>query len=173
MNDIKSLSIGIIRLSLLETLRSLRSLRLNHSDATGIDIIYLDDFSASIPARDLRRERGRSHYIIPMLPDLISAMNVLKQEGLYVDVPPPDLILLDLNLPKKTGLEMLAEIKSAPKLKMIPVVIMTTSAFDEEILKSYARSARCYITKPVDFSQVANLVRWIEDLWLAVVTAPK
>lgn len=68
---------------------------------------------------------------------------------------------------------MLAEINSAPKLKMIPVVIMTTSAADEEILKSYALSALCYIAKPVNFSQVAKLVRWIEDCWLVVVTVPK
>ena len=72
-----------------------------------------------------------------------------------MDVPPPDLILLDLNWPKKSCLEVLAEINSARKLKMIPVVIMTTSAADEEILKSYALSARCYIAKPVNFSQVA------------------
>ncbi|MBW3584920.1 MAG: hypothetical protein KY448_03490 [Cyanobacteria bacterium 0813] len=68
---------------------------------------------------------------------------------------------------------MLAEINSAPKLKMVPVVIMKTSAADEEILKSYALSAQCYIAKPVNFSQVAKLVRWIEDCWLVVVTVPK
>jgi len=68
---------------------------------------------------------------------------------------------------------VLGEIKSAPKLKMIPVVIMTTSAADEEILKSYALLARCYIAKPVDFSQVAKLMRWIEDWWWVVVTVPK
>lgn len=100
-------------------------------------------------------------------------MNFLKQEGLYVDVPPPNLILLELNLPKKSSLEVLREINSAPKLKMIPVVIMTTSAADEEILKSYALLTRCYIAKPVDFSQVAKLVRWIEDWWRVVVTVPK
>ena len=100
-------------------------------------------------------------------------MIFLQQEGLSGGVPRPDLILLDLNLPKKSGLEMLAEINSAPKLKMIPVVIMTTSAADEEMLKSYALSARCYITKPIDLSKVAKLVRWIEDWGLAVVTVPK
>jgi chemotaxis family two-component system response regulator Rcp1 len=84
----------------------------------------------------------------------------------------PDLIMLDRNLPKKSGLEVLAEINSAPKLKIIPMVIMTTSAADEEMLESYALSAWCYLTKPVDFSQVAKLVKWIEDLWLAVVTVP-
>ena len=88
-------------------------------------------------------------------------------------VPPPHLILLDLNLPKKSILKVLGEINSAPKLKMIPVVIMTTSAADEEILKSYALLARCYIAKPADFSQVAKLVRWIEDWWWVVVTVPK
>ena len=100
-------------------------------------------------------------------------MNFLKQEGLYVDVPPPDLILLDLNVPKKSCLKVLGEINSAPKLKMIPVVIMTTSAADEDIFKSYALLARCYIAKPVGFSQAAKLVRWIDDGWRVVVTVPK
>lgn len=105
--------------------------------------------------------------------DGVSAINFLKQEGLYVDVPRPDLILLHLNLPKNSGLEVLAEINSALKLKMIPVVIMTTSAADEEIIKSYALLARCYIAKPVNCSPLAKLVRWIEDWWLVVVTVPK
>ncbi len=90
-----------------------------------------------------------------------------------MNVPPPDLILLDLNVPKKSSLKVLGEINSAPKLKMIPVVIMTTSAADEDILKFYALLARCYMAKPVDFSQVAKLVRWIEDGWRVVVTVPK
>jgi two-component system response regulator len=90
-----------------------------------------------------------------------------------VNVPSPDLILLDLNVPKKSSLEVLEEINSAPKLKMISVVIMTTSAADEEILKSYALLARCYIAKPVDSSQVAKLGRWVEDGWRVVVTVPK
>jgi len=100
-------------------------------------------------------------------------MNFLQQEGLYVDVPPANLILLDLNLPKKSSWEVLRKINSAPKLKMIPVVIMTTSAADEDILKFYALLARCYMGKAVDFSQVAKLVRWIEDWWRVVVTVPK
>jgi CheY-like chemotaxis protein len=81
-------------------------------------------------------------------------------------------ILLDLNLPKKSGLEVLTEIKSDPKLMRIPVVILTTSAAEEDILKSYSLHANCYITKPVDFEQFTKVVRLIEDFWLAVVKLP-
>ncbi|WP_293121887.1 response regulator [Microcoleus sp. bin38.metabat.b11b12b14.051] len=104
----------------------------------------------------------------------VSAINFLKQEGLSAGVPSPCLILLDLNLPKKIGLEVLAEINSDPELKMIPVVMTIASAADDrEIVQSCALSARCYPTKPADFSQVSRLVKWIEDSWLAVATVPK
>jgi CheY-like chemotaxis protein len=104
--------------------------------------------------------------------DGVEALAFLRREGAHANAPRPDVILLDLNLPKKSGLEVLTEIKSDPKLMRIPVVILTTSAAEEDILKSYSLHANCYITKPVDFEQFTKVVRLIEDFWLAVVKLP-
>jgi chemotaxis family two-component system response regulator Rcp1 len=101
-----------------------------------------------------------------------TAMDFLRREGDYVDVPVPDLVMLDLNLPKKDGREVLAEIKEDPELKHIPVVVITTSAAEEDILKSYKLHANCYITKPVNFEQFIKVVHSIEEFWLTVVRLP-
>jgi two-component system, chemotaxis family, response regulator Rcp1 len=99
-------------------------------------------------------------------------MNFLFKTGPYADVPRPDLILLDLNLPRKDGREVLADIKAHKDLKRIPVVILTTSKSEEDILKSYNLHANCYITKPIDLSQFIRVVRCIEDFWLSIVVLP-
>lgn len=104
--------------------------------------------------------------------DGVEALAFLRREGAHANAPRPDVILLDLNLPKKSGLEVLTEIKSDPQLMRIPVVILTTSAAEEDILKSYSLHANCYITKPVDFEQFTKVVKLIEDFWLAVVKLP-
>lgn len=105
--------------------------------------------------------------------DGIAALSLLRQEGQYADVGPPDLILLDLNLPKKDGREVLAEIKNDEKLKHIPVVVLTTSRDEEDVLKSYNLHANCYINKPVDLDQFMKVVKTIEDFWLGIVVLPK
>jgi len=102
----------------------------------------------------------------------VEAMNFLRREGKYVYAPYPDLILLDLNLPKKDGREVLAEIKSSDKLKRIPVVILTISKAEEDIIKSYELNANCYITKPIDLDQFIRVVKSIEDFWLSIVKLP-
>jgi two-component system response regulator len=99
-------------------------------------------------------------------------MAFLRRKGKYKDVPRPDLVLLDLNLPKKDGREVLAEIKTDEDLKRIPVVILTTSREEEDILKSYNLHANCYITKPIDFNQFMKVVKSIEDFWLTIVRLP-
>ncbi len=99
-------------------------------------------------------------------------MSFVHQEGKYSDKPRPDLILLDLNLPKKDGREVLADLKKDPNLKRIPVVIMTVSQADEDIVKSYDLHANCYITKPVDLQKFLNVVKAIEDFWLSIVKLP-
>jgi two-component system, chemotaxis family, response regulator Rcp1 len=99
-------------------------------------------------------------------------MAYLRQEGPYADAPQPDLILLDLNLPKKDGRQVLAEIKADETLKRIPVVILTTSRAEEDVLKSYNLHANCYITKPIDLNQFLHVVRSIEDFWLSIVVLP-
>lgn len=101
-----------------------------------------------------------------------AAMDFLRRKGEFAGVPVPDLIMLDLNLPKKDGREVLAEIKEDPDLKHIPVVVITTSAAEEDILKSYKLHANCYITKPVNFEQFIKVVHSIEEFWLTVVKLP-
>ena len=104
--------------------------------------------------------------------DGIEAMAFLRQQGEYSDVPRPDLVLLDLNLPKKDGREVLADIKADETLKRIPVVILTVSRAEEDILKSYNLHANCYISKPFDMEQFIRVVKSIENFWFGVVKLP-
>ena len=104
--------------------------------------------------------------------DGVEAMAFLRQTGKFADALKPDLILLDLNLPKKDGREVLAEIKADERLRLIPVVVLTTSQADEDIAKAYGLHANCYVTKPVDFSSFAEVVRSIRHFWFSVVTLP-
>lgn len=101
--------------------------------------------------------------------DGVEAMNYLRQRGKYSGVASPDLILLDLNLPRKDGREILAELKQDPVLRVVPVVVLTSSKAEEDVVKSYQLHANCYITKPVDFDQFLKVIKSIEDFWLAVV----
>ena len=104
--------------------------------------------------------------------DGVEAMNFLYKTGKYSKMPRPDLIILDLNLPKKDGREVLAEIKNDDDLKRIPVVILTISKAEEDILKTYNLHANCYVTKPLDLDQFMKVVRSIEDFWLTIVKLP-
>jgi len=104
--------------------------------------------------------------------DGIEALAFLRKEGKYVNVPTPDLILLDLNMPKKDGREVLAEIKTDKAFKRIPVVILTTSQEETDILKTYNLHANCYITKPVDLDQFLQMVRSMENFWFSIVKLP-
>lgn len=107
-----------------------------------------------------------------MVDDGVKAMSFLHREGRYADAPRPDLILLDLNLPKKDGWEVLAEIKGDSKLRRIPVVIMTMSSSEEDILNAYDLHVNSYITKPVDLYSFMNMFKTMEDYWLRVVKLP-
>jgi CheY-like chemotaxis protein len=104
--------------------------------------------------------------------DGVEAMAFLNQEVDYVDIPRPDVILLDLNLPRKDGREVLKELKEDNILKRVPIVILTTSSAEEDIIKTYNNHANCYITKPVDFDQFLKVINSIEDFWLSVVKLP-
>jgi len=104
--------------------------------------------------------------------DGVEALAFLRREGRYAEAPRPDLVLLDLNLPKKNGREVLAEIKNDPDLRRIPVVILTVSQAEQDIVKSYNLHANCYITKPVDLDQFLEVVKSIENFWLTVVMLP-
>lgn len=105
--------------------------------------------------------------------DGIEALAFLRREGPYANAPRPDLILLDLNMPRKNGQEVLREMKEDPGLKSIPVVILTTSKSEEDVIKSYELHANCYISKPVDFDEFTRVVQAIHNFWFSVVTLPR
>ena len=104
--------------------------------------------------------------------DGVVAMQYLRREGPYADVEMPGLIILDLNLPRKNGREVLQEIKEDPELKRIPIVVLTTSKSEEDILNSYELHANCYISKPVDFNKFLEVIRILNSFWFCVVTLP-
>ncbi|MBD0340146.1 MAG: response regulator [Microcoleus sp. Co-bin12] len=136
------------------------------------EILLIEDSPSDA---DLAREalgQGKILNNLHFVEDGVEAMKFLRRKEPYLRVPRPDLILLDLNLPKKTGVEVLTEIKSDQSLKLIPVVILSTSAAQEDIIQSYSLHANCYITKPVDFVQFTKVIRLIEEFWLAVVQLP-
>ena len=109
---------------------------------------------------------------IYVVKDGVDAMNFLNKENEYSEAPRPEMILLDLNLPRKDGREVLKEIKRNEELKSIPIVILTTSSAKEDVIKTYSNHANCYITKPVDFDQFLRVITAIEDFWLKVVELP-
>ena len=109
---------------------------------------------------------------LEVVPDGVEALAYLRNEGQYADAPRPDLILLDLNLPRMDGRELLAKIKTDPDLRRIPIVVLTTSKAERDVLESYDLHANCYITKPVDVDAFFAVVRSIDSFWLAVVRLP-
>lgn len=136
------------------------------------EILLIEDSPSDA---DLAREalgQGKILNNLHFVEDGVEAMKFLRRKEPYLRVPRPDLILLDLNLPKKTGVEVLTEIKTDQSLKLIPVVILSTSTAQEDIIQSYSLHANCYITKPVDFVQFTKVIRLIEEFWLAVVQLP-
>ena len=137
-----------------------------------IEILLVEDNPGDIRLTREGLKEGRIFNNLSVVEDGVEAMAFLRREGKYADAPHPDLILLDLNLPKKDGREVLKEIKSDPKLRRIPVVILTTSRAEEDIMGTYDQHANCYITKPVDFDQFVNVVKTIEDFWLTIVRLP-
>jgi CheY-like chemotaxis protein len=110
---------------------------------------------------------------LTVLKDGVEALAFLRHQGIYDNAATPHLILLDLNLPRKDGREVLAEIKADEKLKRIPVVVLTTSQDEQDVFKSYNLHANCYVTKPVDLEQFISVVKSIEDFWLGIVMLPK
>lgn len=109
---------------------------------------------------------------ISVVEDGVEAMAFLRREGKYSEAPRPDLILLDLNMPRKDGRQVLAEIKADDGLRMIPVVILTTSSAEEDIVKSYNLGANCYVTKPVGFDQFKKVVNALDNFWFTIVKLP-
>jgi len=137
-----------------------------------VEILLVEDNPGDVRLTQEALSEGKVRNRVHVVMDGEAAMAFLRREGEYADVPLPDLILLDLNLPKKDGREVLREIKEDENLKHIPVVVLTTSSADEDILRSYNLHANCYITKPIDFDRFIYVVRSIEDFWLTIVRLP-
>jgi len=137
-----------------------------------IDILLAEDEPGDVRlTREALRE-AKVRNSLSVVPDGVEALAFLRHQGRYVDVPRPDLILLDLNMPRKSGHEVLAEIKQDDELKAIPVVVLTSSDAEVDIVRSYHSHANCYISKPVDLAQFLEVVRAIEDFWLCIVKLP-
>lgn len=141
-------------------------------DAKPVEILLVEDNEGDIGLVEEVFEDAKIRNVLHVAEDGEEAMLFLNKESPYKYAPTPDIILLDLNLPKKDGREVLEEIKTDENLKRIPVVILTTSKAEEDIIKSYELHANSYITKPVDFDQFITVIKSIEDFWLEVVRLP-
>jgi CheY-like chemotaxis protein len=137
-----------------------------------INILLVEDNPGDVRLTVEALREGKVHNHLSVARDGVEALAFLRREGEFADAPRPDVILLDLNLPKKDGREVLAEIKADERLRRIPVVVLTTSKAEEDILRSYALHANCYVTKPVDLEQFITVVRSIEDFWFSIVRLP-
>jgi len=137
-----------------------------------IEILLVEDSPADIVITREAFDEAKLINSLHVVDDGIKAMEFLHQQGNYASAPRPDLILLDLNLPRKNGREVLAEIKADDELKSIPVIILTTSSAEEDILKSYNLHANCYVVKPVGFENFFKAVQSIRNFWFSVVALP-
>jgi chemotaxis family two-component system response regulator Rcp1 len=143
------------------------------NNAAPIEVLLVEDSPGDVRLTREAFKDAKVHVNLHVAPDGTEAMAFLLREGEHSTAPRPDLILLDLNLPKKDGREVLEEIKKNDNLKTIPVVILTTSASDADILRSYMLHANCYITKPVDLQGFLTVVKSIDGFWLSVVQLPR
>lgn len=140
--------------------------------ARPIEILLIEDSPSDAALTVEALEAGKIANNLMRVADGVEAMAYLRKQDRFAESPRPDLIMLDLNLPKKDGREVLQELKSDPSLKLIPIIVLTTSRADKDVMQSYALNANCFITKPVDFQQFIDVVRSIERFWLSVVTLP-
>jgi len=138
-----------------------------------VEILLVEDNPGDVKLTIEALRDGKVHNHLNVAPDGVEALAFLRREGKYAAAPTPDLILLDLNLPKVDGREVLAEVKADDNLKHIPVVVLTTSQADQDIIRSYDLHANCYVTKPVDLDQFITVVHSIETFWFTIVTLPE
>jgi two-component system, chemotaxis family, response regulator Rcp1 len=137
-----------------------------------IEILLVEDNPGDVRLPREAMKEGKVYSNLHTVKDGVEAMEFLRRQGKYSSVPRPDIILLDLNLPKKDGREVLQEIKTDDSLKRIPVVVLTTSKAEEDVLRTYNLHANCYVTKPVDLEKFMVVVKTIDVFWLTVVTLP-
>ena len=141
--------------------------------AKPVEILLVEDNPGDVDLTLEALEEARLRNNVHVAQDGIAALEFLRREGEYADAPRPDLVLLDLNMPRKDGREVLREIKEDASLRRIPVVVLTTSEAEQDILDAYEYRANAYIVKPVDFEQFFRTIRSLEDFWLTVVRLPK
>ena len=137
-----------------------------------IEILLVEDNPGDVRLTKEALKEGKVYSNLHTVKDGVEAMEFLRRQGKYAGVPRPDIILLDLNLPRKDGREVLEEIKSDEVLKRIPVVVLTTSKAEEDVVRTYNLHANCYVTKPVDLEKFMVVVKTIDTFWLTVVTLP-
>jgi CheY-like chemotaxis protein len=145
---------------------------MNNEDGRPIEILLVEDNPGDVRLTREALKEAKIRNSLSVAGDGVEAMAFLRREGVYSTAPRPDIVLLDLNLPRKDGRQVLADVKADPVLRRIPVVILTTSKAEEDILKTYDLHANCFITKPVDFDQFVKVVQSIEHFWLSIVTLP-
>jgi chemotaxis family two-component system response regulator Rcp1 len=141
-------------------------------EARLVEILLVEDSPGDVRLTIEALKEAKVSNRLSVVGDGVEALEYLRRQGKYANATRPDVVLLDLNLPRKDGRKVLAEMKEDPDLKVIPVVVLTTSRAEEDILKAYEHHANCYITKPVDFQQFLRVVQSIEDFWLSVVRLP-
>jgi two-component system, chemotaxis family, response regulator Rcp1 len=144
----------------------------DNSGVKPVDILLVEDSPGDVRLTQEALRDAKLKVNLHVAGDGVEAMAFLHREGQYTSSPMPDLIMLDLNLPKKDGRQVLAEIKSDNRLKRIPVVVVTTSKAEEDIIKTYDLHANCYVTKPLDLDQFINMVQSIEQFWFTIVKLP-
>ena len=140
--------------------------------APPVEILLVEDNPGDVRLTKEALKEGKVYNNLHWAKDGVEALEFLKRQGKHAKAPRPDIILLDLNLPKKDGREVLAVVKNDADLKHIPVVVLTTSEAEEDVLKSYSLHANCYVTKPVDLEKFIQVVQSIDRFWLTVVTLP-
>jgi len=140
--------------------------------APPVEILLVEDNPGDVRLTQEALKEGKVYNNLHWAKDGVEALEFLRRQGKHAKAPRPDIILLDLNLPKKDGREVLAVVKNDADLKHIPVVVLTTSEAEEDVLKSYSLHANCYVTKPVDLEKFIHVVQSIDRFWLTVVTLP-
>ncbi len=141
--------------------------------ARPVEILLVEDNPGDVRLTKEALKEDKLHNRLHVVGDGLEALAWLRREGPYADSPRPDIILLDLNLPKKDGREVLSEVKADEELRRIPVVVLTTSRAEEDVLRAYNFNANCYITKPVDLEQFIKVVKSIQNFWLTIVKLPE
>jgi CheY-like chemotaxis protein len=142
------------------------------TDGEPIEILLAEDNPGDVRLTEKALDHGKILNNLHVVNNGVEAIKFLRQEGEYADEPHPDLVLLDLNMPKKDGREVLEDIQADPELRRIPVVVLTSSGAEEDVVRSYELNANAYLTKPVDFEGFVDIVGRIEDFWFSVVKMP-